>query len=189
MNTYKYGRKTNPVNSSGNITKCSVCQSIYHWYKECPHKINDADGNQVKSSLFSKEVYNCYCYINKFVGETFNHAVLDSGCTKTVCGESWLNNYIDTISADDKQKVVESKSDTKLKFGDGNTVQAIKEVKIPAQIGNKEVDIHTDIINNELPLLLSKDAMKKAETTIYFTKDKINILGQEMDMKFTSSGH
>ena len=57
-----------------------------------------------------------------------------------MCGESWLNNYIDTLS-DDKQEVVKSKSDTKFKFGDVNTVQAIKEVKIPAQIGNKEVDI------------------------------------------------
>ena len=30
---------------------------------------------------------------------------------------------------------------------------------------------------------------EKADTTIDFTKNKINILGQEMDMKFTSSGH
>ena len=124
-----------------------------------------------------------------FVGKTFNHAVLDTGCTKTACGESWLNNYIDTLSTDDKQKVVRSKSDTRFKFGDGNTVQAIKEVKILAEIGNKEVDIHTDVINNELPSLLSKDAMKRADTTIGFTKDKINILGQETDMKFTSGGH
>ena len=58
---------------------------------------------------------------------------------------------------------------------------------MPVQIGNKEVDIYTDVINNELPLLLSKDAMKIADT-IDFTKDKINILGQDMDMKFTSSG-
>ena len=164
-----------------------ICQSIYHWYKECPYKIDNDDGNKVKLSLFSIEVYNCY--INKFRGETFNHAVLDSGCTKTLCGESWLNNHIDTLSADDKQKVVESKSDTKFKFGDGNTVQAIKEVKIPAQIGNKEVDMHKYVINNELSLLLSKDAMKKADTTIDFTKAKINILGQEMDMNFTSSEH
>ena len=139
MNTDKYGQKTNPINGNGNITKSSICHSICHWYKECPHKIDDADGNQVKLNLFSKEVYNCYT--NKFVGETFNHAVLGSGRTKTVCGESWLNNYIDTVSANDKQKVVESKSDTKFKFEDGNTVPAIKEVKIPAQIRNKEVDI------------------------------------------------
>ena len=32
---------------------------------------------------------------------------------------------------------------------------------------------------------MSKDAMKKAD----FTNDKINIFGQEMDMKFTSSRH
>ena len=112
MNTDEYGRKSNPVNSNGNITKCSTCQSIYHWYKECPYKIDandDADGNQVKLSLFSKEVYDCY--MNKFVGETFNHAFLVSECTKTVCEESWLKNYIDTLSTDDKKKVAESKSD------------------------------------------------------------------------------
>ena len=28
MNTDKFGRKTNPINSNGNITKCSICQSI-----------------------------------------------------------------------------------------------------------------------------------------------------------------
>ena len=67
-----------------------------------------------------------------------------------LCGESWLNNYIDTLSADDKQKVVETKKDTKFKFGDCSTVQAIKEIKIPPQIENKEVDIHADVINNEL---------------------------------------
>ena len=96
-----------------------------------------------------------------------------------------FNNYKrGSSSADDKQKVVESS--TKFKFRDGNTLQAIKEVKIPVQIGNKEVDIH---INNELPLLLSKDAMKKAEATIDFMKDSINMLRQKMDIKFSSSGH
>ena len=83
-NTDKYDPKTNLVNSNGNITKCSACQSIYLWYKKCSHQIDDADENQVKLSLFSKEVHNSY--INKFVGKTFDHAVLDSGCTKTVCG-------------------------------------------------------------------------------------------------------
>ena len=79
FNTDKYGRKMNPLNSSGNITKCSICQSIYHWVRDCPHKVDDTS-TQVKLSLFTDEVYNCY--INKFVGETLNHAILDSGCTK-----------------------------------------------------------------------------------------------------------
>ena len=76
-----------------------------------------------------------------------------------------------------------------MKFGDGKTVSSLKSVSIPAQIGKREVSIKTDVIDNELPLLLSKEAMKKAETKIDFTKGKINILGQEMDIKFTLSGH
>ena len=40
--------------------------------------------------------------------------------------------------------------------------------------------LQTDVICNELPLLLSKDAMEKASTKIDFTNDKINILGQGM---------
>ena len=49
--------------------------------------------------------------------------------------------------------------------------------------------IQTNVISNELPLLLSKDAMKKANTKIDVTNDRINILGQEIDIRFTTSGH
>ena len=42
---------------------------------------------------------------------------------------------------------------------------------------------------NELPLLLSKEAIKRVNTKIDFTKDKKKNLGQEMDIKFTSSGY
>ena len=176
----------NPVNSSGNITKCSICQSIYHWFRDCPYEVDDTS-TQVKLSLFTDEVYNCY--INKFVGETLNHAVLDSGCTKTVCGASWLDSYIETLSECNRKKIVQSKSETKFKFGDGKTVSSLKSVIVPAQIGKREVSIKADVIDNELLLLLNKEAMKMVETKIDFTKDKINILGQEMDIKFTSSGH
>ena len=41
----------------------------------------------------------------------------------------------------------------------------------------------------ELPLLLSKDVMEKAETTINFVNDTVNILGETIDLEFTSSGH
>ena len=68
----------------------------------------------------------------------------------------------------------------KFKFGDGETADSLKSVIIPAQIGNSVIMIQTDVTSNELPLLLSKDAMKKANTKIDFTNDKINILGQQI---------
>ena len=130
-----------------------------------------------KLTLLNDEL--CNCYINKFVGETLNHAVLDSVCTKTVCGLSWLDNYLETLSPEDREKLVEKQIETKFKFGDCETVGSLKSVIIPAQISNSKITIQTDVVSNELPLLLRKDAMKKANTKIDFTNDKINILGQE----------
>ena len=44
-------------------------------------------------------------------------------------------------------------------------------------------------IDADLPLLLSKEAMKKADTKIDFQTDKVNILGKDMEIRFTLSGH
>ena len=91
-NRDKCGRRSNPLNSSGKIFKCTICQSIYRWFRECPHRLKDDSGEkQVKLIPFNDELYNCY--INKFAGETLNHALLDSRCTKAICGLSWLNKY------------------------------------------------------------------------------------------------
>ena len=49
------------------------------------------------------------CYITKFVGETFNCAVLDSDCTKNVYAKSWLSNYLDTLTEVDRSQVSEKK--------------------------------------------------------------------------------
>ena len=59
------------------------------------------------------------CYMTKFVSETWNCTVLDSGCTKNECGESWLTNYLDTLTESDRSKVVVKKSSNSFRFGDG----------------------------------------------------------------------
>ena len=79
----------------------------------------------------------------------------------TLCKDELYNCYINKFVGE-----------TKFKFGDGETVGSLKSVIIPAQIGNSEIMIQTDVISSELPLLLSKDAMKKANTKIDFTNDR-----------------
>ena len=115
-----------------------------------------------------------------------NGAVLDSGCTQTVCGRSWLSNYIDSLTDDDRLKVKEKKSNTVFKFGDGKLFNSLKLATIPAKIGSKYVDINTDVINSELQ---SKNAMKLAKVKIDFGNDIINIFGEDIDISFTASGH
>ena len=47
-------------------------------------------------------------------------------------------------------------SDMKFKFGDGRVVQAKTKVKLPAYLDEKKVLIETEVVDSELPLLLSK---------------------------------
>ena len=65
--------------------------------------------NYVNITLFTHEILECYI-ITKLIRETLNCALADSGCTENVCGESWLNNYIATLTKEDLAKVTEKES-------------------------------------------------------------------------------
>ena len=118
-----------------------------------------------------------------------NVAVLNSGCTQKVCGFSWLKSYLELLTDDHKSKVIQNESHTGFKFGDGKSFKSLKLVIIPAKIGHNNIKIVTDVIDNELHLLLSKKEMKMAKMKIDFDNDIINIFGQDIKISFTASGH
>ena len=141
--------KQNPLDRYGNPSKCAFCQSIMHWVRDCPYKENK-DIAEVKINLFPKDISNVY--MNQFVGETLNSAVLDSGCSQTVCGELWLKNYLESLSGFDAKEVKVEKSEVTFKFGDGKAIESQKVI-FPAYIGKKRITISTHVIGNELPLV------------------------------------
>ena len=115
--------------------------------------------------------------------------ILDSACTKTVTGETWLNCFIDTLQDKDKALVEYASTDTKFKFGDGVEVTATKKVKFPAVIGSHKVMIESCIVKNEIPLLLSRGSMKKAGVVLNFGNDTARILNDTVELVSTSTGH
>ena len=62
-------------------------------------------------------------------------------------------------------------------------------MKTPWIIAGKKIFIETDVVDYEIPLLLSKDAMKKAGMSIKFATDTVTIFGRKQDLLFTSLGH
>ena len=64
--------------------------------------------------------------------ETFNMTILDSGCPKTVCGEVWLEVYMDSIR--EKSNVTQSDSNAVFKFGNGRSIKSNRKVEIPVII-------------------------------------------------------
>ena len=80
----------------------------------------------VKNPL-EEEIYLSSDNTKGLVGETINTAILDSGCTETVCGAVWLDCYLNSLSTEDKQLVKTEDSSTKFKFGSGGPVPSIRK--------------------------------------------------------------
>ena len=49
--------------------------------------------------------------------------------------------------------------------------------------------IKTDVVASEIPLLLSRSAMKKTQMKLDLHDDKANIFGQDVYLEITASGH
>ena len=121
--------------------------------------------------------------------ESFNYAILDSACTSTVCGIDWLKSYTETLSEEEVNQIVEEDSKTSFRFGDGIIQKSVKKVKIPVTLVGKKVFIQTDVVDSSLPLLFSESSMKKARMKLDLENDTASILGKNIKLNCTSSGH
>ena len=190
---YNYGRdsndtnyrRSNPVGRDGKTMKCFKCNSTEHFSRYC----DKGQGSSEKVQEIHITLLNADQQMSMLVHESLGMGVLDSACTKTVTGETWLNAFIDTMTDKDKSLVEYSSSDTKFKFGDGVEVIANKKVKFPVLIGRKKLSIESCVVNNEIPLLLSKESMKKARVVLNFKDDTATVLDDTVDLICTSSGH
>ena len=116
-------------------------------------------------------------------------AVLDSGATSTVCGTKWYKCFLETLTDAQKKKIVKIKGVRTFRFGDGNKLNSLYKVILPCVIIDIEVSIITDVVNSDIPLLLNKDAMKRAGTCLNFEDDTVMMLKKKIPLSCTSSGH
>ena len=96
-----------------------------------------------------------------------------------------MNSLDETL----KKQVQVNRSTTGFKFGDGRKVCSTKKVQIPAMVAGEMCNIESDIIAEDIPLLLSKNSLKKADAIIDMKNDKAFILGKEVKLHLSTSGH
>ena len=123
------------------------------------------------------------------MGETLGSAVLDNGASSTVCGTKWYKRFLETLRDAEKKKIVKIKGVRTFKFGDGNKLNSLYKVILPCVIADIEVSIITDVVNSDIPLLLSKDAMRRAGTCLNFEDDTVTMLKKKILLSCTSFGH
>ena len=119
--------------------------------------------------------------------DTRNCAVLDNACSNTVYGDSWVNTYIQSLDKDDKEKVKQFEGHKVFKSWGGSCLKSKGEYSFPAVTAGKEVLITTDIVESDIPLLLSGTAMEKAAIKPDLENDTAVIMGKAVALNTTSS--
>ena len=198
-------KKRNPNGANGKPKQCGICSSTYHFARDCPESQEESASNsnnigfvqQEESAptnldevitLFQDTVDNNDS-LKWFLGETIGCAVVDSGCSKTVAGSKWVQCFLESLDSDDLSKIHTKASNEVFKFGKGESIRSKGKIIIPVQFGTRKATIESDIVEADVPLLLSKEALKKAETVLDFNNDTALMFGEKQTLIATESGH
>ena len=210
--------RPNPMSRDGKHMTCNSCFSIYHFVQSCPHRWEAVQVNTVSSEIETAERNNHnpfhmsddpnhyragsnpHDHVVLFTGngpqeiamlgkEVAQMAVIDSACSSNVAGKRWMEQYIESLSDKERGTVEKQKSDRVFKFGGGTRLLSQGEYIIPGSVAGKSVKIRADVVDSDIPLLLSRNAMKTMGCRMNFEDDTANIFGETMNMNLTTSGH
>ena len=184
------GRKSNPSDGEGNVMRCMVCDSKLHFVKDCPHAYENMEQSFfIETEQFALFTGKNNSEMNVLLTESTNSAVLDSGCSSTVAGKDWIDCFVGSLNEVEKAEVIYKDSDTVYKFGGGERLQSTGKVILPCYLAGQKCTIETDIIESDIPMLLSKSAMKKAGMKLDLVNDKAEVYGKTVNLQSTSAGH
>ena len=75
------------------------------------------------------------------------------------------------------------------RFGDGRKVHSSISARIPIMIASTSCQIEVEIVKENIPLLLSKDSLKKAGTVLNMINDKAIMFGKDVPLHLSTNGH
>ena len=106
-----------------------------------------------------------------WTSEIKDKAIIDSGCSKSVAGSAWFQGFMETLSTQDKKAILKCESGAKFKFGGHGIYQSQALVTAPVYVGGKRIFIRFDIVETDIPLLISLKVMKRLEMNTQYSKD------------------
>ena len=192
QNKYQGNQRENMKDRrTGEVMRCKVCDSKFHFAKQCP---NGNASTMLQSVLDYHQqnildVSNDYESIMIVLKDTLNRALIDTGATTTVCGSTWLETFLESLNTAQRRLVKEEVRNMTFRFGDGRGVPSSKAVSIPITICGKELMLETFVVDGDLPLLFSRESMKLFGVSLDIQNDKMMIEGRSQDLIVTNSGH
>ncbi|CAG2239162.1 unnamed protein product [Mytilus edulis] len=184
-------KNLNPSGPDGKLLTCRSCGSYRHLVAKCPDSWENLSKVHITEEEEHAVLFTGYQKqdIKQLGNDARNCAVLDSACSSTVCGKTWLNSYLYSLNEEDREKVVNRSGHKVFKFGGGTRLKSVGEYDLPICMVGEQVKLKTDVVDSDIPLLLSRSAMKKAGVKMDLENDTAIIMGKEVSLNLTSSGH
>ena len=156
--------------------RCNRCESVMHLIKDCPHSDRSENVNECRE-ISEMETAECH-----------QVALLDSACSKNVVGEEWIREYIDNLTEEDKTLLKVSDARSKYSFGGSDPIAAADAVRVPCIIAGKKTFLWADIVQRNIPFLISKEEMAKRGFKLDLGTSTIEVDGEVIPIITTESG-
>eukprot|EP00435_Cladocopium_sp_Y103_P024394 s443_g6.t1 len=118
------------------------------------------------------------------------YGVLDSGCGKTIIGESTLAKFSDLWSAAGV-KLPQSKYEVnQFRFGNGQVETSHTVVDLPIGLAGKRGILQAAVVKGTAPLLVSRPALKRLGASIDFSQDRLSLFHDkaQVPLKVNAAG-
>ena len=195
---HEYQKKNlNRENRNGILMTCHFCGSKYHLRQDCEEAKKALRQVEPKVEENKRSFNYLMVYLSgqeeptldALLRDSKGFAILDCGCPHTVCGEEWMQEYVNSLGQVDMESVEVMASKQKFTFGDGKAITANRRMTIPIWMGGKCGTLTTDVVDAHLPLLLSISVMEKSGMILDFQRKVLTVHGMKVPLKKISSGH
>ena len=120
--------------------------------------------------------------------ESKGHALLDTGCARSVCGQGWL--YKTFRGHGPAPEPVPDAEPSSFIFGDGKKKVSLGTVVLHTELGGRDTDLSVEVVEGGLPLLLSDHDFSQMRGTYDSHAKTITLYGNHTtQLKTASSSH
>ncbi|CAE7698950.1 RE1 [Symbiodinium sp. CCMP2592] len=152
---------------------CAGCGRRGHWHKdpECPlnkngnpaSKPKTAQDHQAHATSVSSDAPASIVEVAYMVGDLGGDrllAITDTACSKSVMGQGWLESYV-RLAKDVGVEVQFLDCHDDFRFGASKLFHASFSATIMIQIRNRVFMLKASVVQGEVPLLMSRNALSK----------------------------
>ena len=155
--------------------------------------IVNIDDGEDQDECFAGYVDNKKWETKTFTAEAEGAAGLDSCCSRTIMGTRWFARYKQLLATMDRELLKEIKgpfkTETNFLFGDGGKKNSLGRYILPLTIHGCRANIAAELVDSDIPLLISKASMIRAGMVLDFKKLTVTAFGRERMMRETVIGH